>query len=142
MHFFFRGSNKEVTQSVCNFQAKDKITYELPQNLDVIIFIANFIGFKAIRWSRQFFFTILRQNFINNLTECKWFLPCQVICNQLSKFRKFDVDFVHLACMNCVGPTLFEQDHRQVRTAGTHDGQHPNHHDKCAGTDDGGADHQ
>lgn len=90
----------------------------------------------------NFLKTILTQNFINNLTECKWFSPCQVICNQLSKFRKFDVDFVHLACMNCVGPTLFEQDHRQVRTAGTHDGQHPNNHDKCAGTDDGGADHQ
>lgn len=60
---------------------KIKLLIELLQNLDVIILIANFIGFKAIRWSRQFFFTILRQNFINNLTECKWFLPCQVICN-------------------------------------------------------------
>ena len=33
-------------------------------------------------------------------------------------------------------PTLFQQDHSQIGTAGTHDGQHPDHHDKCAGTDD------
>lgn len=39
-------------------------------------------------------------------------------------------------------PTLFKQDHSQIGTAGTHDWQHPDHHDECAGTDDWRADHQ